>query len=398
MEQFNLTNKDRVLVIDDYLDIYLTTKSPDCILYSQDGNGFKIHKYVLGQTNFLREILSSTKEHCCQTLEILCPCTKEELSHLVIFLYDGEIHCENYDDSLKIQDNLWKIFGFAENLNLTDPTGTLLDNESLLVNNDEEAVKITEKAFENIPDQFDTEKNFQCAKDGKSNQGESKIEFQCIFDAFDYISNTKSKLKGSVGRKPLEKKQLRKSSLTKVLHKEGKNENNKTFPCNDCEDLFKSEYHLKVHVSEVHLKIKPHECKMCKKSFTRKHYMEKHVAMFHKKFKCNDCDATFHLKYLLKSHVDKTHLKKKTLKKVPCSKCKTSFETKQQLDCHMKTIHVNNVPYKCDFCEMSFEKKIHLRCHNSAAHHKNAHKCEKCEKTFSQKSSLKTHMNIKHSD
>ena len=107
MEPFKqLTFKDHSATIEDYLDVYLKNKSTDCILYSQEGSGIRIHKELFSQTNFLREILSSAKEHCCQTLEILCPCTKEELSHLVIFLYDGEIRCENYDDSLKIQENL----------------------------------------------------------------------------------------------------------------------------------------------------------------------------------------------------------------------------------------------------------------------------------------------------
>ena len=39
----------------------LTDKSRDCILYSEDGSRFSIHKEVFSQTSFLREILYSAK-------------------------------------------------------------------------------------------------------------------------------------------------------------------------------------------------------------------------------------------------------------------------------------------------------------------------------------------------
>jgi hypothetical protein len=97
------------------MDIYLKNKSRDCILYSEVGSKFKVHKELFGQTQFLRKILSSASERCCQTMEVFCPCSKNELKHLVNFLYDGEIHCEEEFDSLKILENLNKVFGFSKN-------------------------------------------------------------------------------------------------------------------------------------------------------------------------------------------------------------------------------------------------------------------------------------------
>ena len=70
----------------------------------------------LGLSFDLENILESAKEHCCGKLEIICPCDKEDLSHLVHFLYDGEIHCNEEFDSIRILDNLTKIFGFPKNL------------------------------------------------------------------------------------------------------------------------------------------------------------------------------------------------------------------------------------------------------------------------------------------
>ena len=98
---------DHVKTFNDYLDAYLNIKSPDCILYSQDGSEFKIHKEIFSQTHFQREILSIAKEECMGTLEILCPCTKEELSQLVNFLYSGEIGYGNENDTQKFRENLF---------------------------------------------------------------------------------------------------------------------------------------------------------------------------------------------------------------------------------------------------------------------------------------------------
>ena len=128
MDLFQFTFKDQNKTIEKYLDTYLKNKSPDCILHSQDGGKFKIHKELFSQTDFLREILSSA--NCCEKVEILCPCSKEELAHLVNFLYDGEIQCHSQNDTIKIQENLCKIFGFPQNLNLNDLDQTLMNNQN----------------------------------------------------------------------------------------------------------------------------------------------------------------------------------------------------------------------------------------------------------------------------
>ena len=78
--------------------------------------------------HFLREILWSS--NCSDTIEVLCPCSKGELDHLVKFLYDGKIQCHSQNNCIKILENLIKIFGFPENLNLSDLDQTLLNNQN----------------------------------------------------------------------------------------------------------------------------------------------------------------------------------------------------------------------------------------------------------------------------
>ena len=99
MKTFQFKFGDQISSFENYFDFYLKNKSTDCVLYSEDGGKFKVHKELFGQNDFLREILLSTKEHCCGTIEVLIPCSKVDLKHLVNFLYDGEIHCENEAES-----------------------------------------------------------------------------------------------------------------------------------------------------------------------------------------------------------------------------------------------------------------------------------------------------------
>ena len=53
----NFVNIQHASNIEDYLDSYLKKKAADCLLYSEDGSEFKVHKEMLGQTEFMRQIL-----------------------------------------------------------------------------------------------------------------------------------------------------------------------------------------------------------------------------------------------------------------------------------------------------------------------------------------------------
>ena len=89
-----LTNDDENLAIDkDFVASYFKTKSANCIMHSEDGNEFKVHKEVLSQTKLMRDILKSAA-NCCNIIEIFCPCPKNELESVIEFLYTGNITCD----------------------------------------------------------------------------------------------------------------------------------------------------------------------------------------------------------------------------------------------------------------------------------------------------------------
>ena len=126
----HLLKNDNITEIGGFLEGYLKNKSKDCILYSSDGAEFKVHKEVLGQTKFMREILKSIKDQCCGEIEIICPCSMEDLQKVVHFMYYGEIHCKDVYDSFKLQEDLKMMFGFPEILNIDDQIASLLRDPS----------------------------------------------------------------------------------------------------------------------------------------------------------------------------------------------------------------------------------------------------------------------------
>ena len=349
---------DQTASFENYMDFYLKNKSTDCILYSEDCSKFKVHKELFGQTNFLREILSSTKDQCCGTIEVLCPCSKEELGHLVNFLYDGEIHCEKESDSLTIIENLQKIFGFPRNLDLTYQNVTVSSSF-----NNIQAVTIIEEVFEDILDDPNAEKIPLRSKDVTGKLIESdQNKGDDVFDNGE--------------KKVLEKRKKSKNKFRKKV----KVSLIKTYPkifCNDCGASFIRKQVLQRHIDAIHLKLKPYVCDQCKKSFAQKGCLKTHIIGVHQEIetlKCKYCNRKCSTKYVLASHVKKVHLKLKPPKKVVCTECDAHFEHKQHLEHHMNKVHLNVKPYECSFCKETFFINGHLKIHIKRLRHLISHR------------------------
>ena len=100
-----------------YMQSYLKNKPSDVIMYSEDGTVFKTHKELLFQTEFLREVLKV--QNCCDTVEIICPCSKEDLEQMLEFVEHGKVF--NFDKSVfsRILDNLESILGYPNFLDVS---------------------------------------------------------------------------------------------------------------------------------------------------------------------------------------------------------------------------------------------------------------------------------------
>ena len=102
------------------MESFFKRKETDCILYSQDGVKFNIHREILYQTKFLRNILLNVQNVCCGKTEILCPSSEDELESIVNFLYNGKIYLGQQMNLSKILYNLKNIFGFNDELQFTE--------------------------------------------------------------------------------------------------------------------------------------------------------------------------------------------------------------------------------------------------------------------------------------
>ena len=58
---------------------YLRKRPPDYYFFSENGSQFKIHRELLGQNAYLRQILNSAKYCGFAAIEICCPCSDKEL-------------------------------------------------------------------------------------------------------------------------------------------------------------------------------------------------------------------------------------------------------------------------------------------------------------------------------
>ena len=102
-------NKDPLATVS-HMDSYFKQMPPDCSLFSEDGFEIPVHKEVLYQTEFMRQMLRSVNMDYCK-IDILCQTVyKEELDVIVKFLYHGEICCTDHEVASQVSNNLDKLF------------------------------------------------------------------------------------------------------------------------------------------------------------------------------------------------------------------------------------------------------------------------------------------------
>ena len=317
-----LYSKNYITAIPAYLDTYLKNKPADCVLYSEDGTEFKIRKELLSQTKFLRKILSSAKDHCCNIIEILCPCSKEELGRLVEFLYHGKIICDRKNGSFRILENLIKIFGFPsnigfpENFSSDDETEPLISDYFLSTSIEIEEFAIKEESIEkassdsnvdfleNSSKMCDKKLNITSQNDYIERDIEQEeVEDETKENINDSNSNKISKIRFKAGDNISIKKKRKSASRGGI-----QNQNEECPHCN--KKINGHGYHLKRHIQSVHEKISTFTCDKCQKQFRDSYALKLHIDMVHekiRKFNCPICQKFFATKQKLNIHQTKPH-------------------------------------------------------------------------------------------
>ena len=109
VNQLKLINDTKFFEHDSFTESFLKHREADCILYSEEGTRFNIHKEILYQTKFMRNIFVSATDTSQIDLEIFCPCSENELDAIVNFLYSGKISNNLKTNVTKVLKNLTKI-------------------------------------------------------------------------------------------------------------------------------------------------------------------------------------------------------------------------------------------------------------------------------------------------
>ena len=93
------------------MESYFKQRPPDCTLYSKGNSEIHVHKEILYQTSYLREMIKSLDTE--SKIEIMCPSlTLRELEIVVQFMYCGQISVPNEKTACETSKNLVELFGF----------------------------------------------------------------------------------------------------------------------------------------------------------------------------------------------------------------------------------------------------------------------------------------------
>ena len=151
--------------------------------------------------------------------------------------------------------------------------------------------------------------------------------------------------------------------------------------CEQCQKLFASDTHLKLHVRRTHAAV-PKKCPDCDKNVKdlRKHQQQCHAEGLKapvaedKSVECADCGQTFSSKYVLRSHVKRVH---DVAKDFQCSSCSKLFVTNTSLRRHVREVHGEN-SFECDDCGLFFPVRHSLERHIRHVHHPTRYPCPYC--------------------
>jgi len=205
--------------------------------------------------------------------------------------------------------------------------------------------------------------------------------------------------------------------------------NKKPHVCNLCPFATNERRSLHFHINAIHLKYKPYRCKQCKFSSAYKKDVDRHTREIHLRlevYKCTACKLTTNCKRYLKMHFDRKHLQ---LKPYKCTFASCSFSTvsKWYLDQHLRCkkhtksraiVHNKTKKHSVNFCsiatneERSLQKRINkynfssvtkndVDRHMKEVHVKSqVHKCTtcafstRCKRYFAQHLRSKKHLEL----
>ena len=178
-----------------------------------------------------------------------------------------------------------------------------------------------------------------------------------------------------------------------------KEENHK---CSECAKKFKKVNALNQHLKMKHSINLPADvfCKECEKTFSSGQALKNHIRLHtgEKPYSCEFCDKSFSQHANLKSHFlihdeasqEISDIKEK--RKAECSDCGKILVNKQVMERHKKSVHSDDMPFKCAECDKCFKQSGNSKLHMITHSDERSFPCSNCNHNFKRKSELNKHV------
>jgi len=185
----------------------------------------------------------------------------------------------------------------------------------------------------------------------------------------------------------------------------------RAFACSLCPKKFAAPGGLSDHIRVQHAENNADETKVwkyfckepgCGKVFSYNTSLRQHHFVHYpgeQKYQCTHCQHKYRSNHELKTHM----LKHSDERNAVCEHCGTAYKSKNTLRFHQKHLHpevFSGTPYlssevTCNLCQKSFRRPVNLRLHIRTVHDEiKPFKCELCGHGFSNSSNLKGELTI----
>ncbi|XP_035786510.1 zinc finger protein 43-like [Anopheles albimanus] len=167
----------------------------------------------------------------------------------------------------------------------------------------------------------------------------------------------------------------------------------RTFCCEVCGKRFPFQARLNAHVRKMHT-AKDIICEQCNKAFS-KYTIEDHKRSVHGNgFICEHCPRSFKSRFQLENHMEEHRVDESGVRpaKATCTICGIVVRNKYNLTTHMKRMHTEQKPVRCESCGKMFKSKHNLDAHRANVCTDRSFPCTICDKRFKKKIKLKEHM------
>lgn len=176
-------------------------------------------------------------------------------------------------------------------------------------------------------------------------------------------------------------------------------EDEKKFPCAQCDQKFGTQFQLKQHLlRHVKPEEKSFKCDQCSKLFAGRPHLISHIRFVHENRRdhsCQHCGRRFASKSILHNHLSTMHQQEGeyTLRKVECSHCNKVFANDSSLKKHLNRLNLDGAPHVCPVCAHESPNKFALKGHMDRNHNSKRQPlvCKVCDKQFKTAKTLREH-------